>query len=924
MGEVYKARDTRLERIVAIKVLSDGLVGDAEFRDRFEREARTISQLTHPNICVLHDIGAIPSSVPPAESLGRDGARFLVMEFLDGESLAARLERGPLKIEEALRLAVQVAGALHAAHRAGIVHRDLKPGNVMLVKAGAGATSAPQAKLLDFGLAKHGPTVQGGAGPQPAQSLTAPPTMTSPLTLRGSIVGTLQYMSPEQLEGADADTRSDLFAFGAVLYEIVTGKKAFTGKSQVSVMAAILDHDPPPVTSIAPAVPAALDRLIGKCLAKDPEARWQSAGDLASELEWIAETIAKRSADAGGLHAFEADRSAEAVALQRAAVALKGRVRAWMVAALVLSLVAAGATWMLTRTPVPPKPQPMRFAIVSPAGQPLAPGGADRDIAISADGTKIAYIVVGGGQRQLVLRSIDRIDGLPLRGVENARVPFFAPDGKWIGYFDGNELKKVSVAGGPPISLCRGVAVPRGATWGRDDTIIFATADNSTGLMAVRGGGGEPDVLTKPDQTKRELDHQHPSFLPNGRAVLFTIVGAGGPDNGQIAVFDLESRQSKVLIRGGTQPEYAESGHLVYASTGGLRAVRFDPVKLEVLSDPVPVLDQVTTAGTGAAEFSLSRSGTLVYVPGANFSDAARTLAWLSRDGREEPIDAPPRAYTLARVSPDGKRVAVDIGDQERDLWVLDLSRQPPPLTRLTFDPASDTAPVWTPDGSRIVFRSTRTSAPNLFSRSADGTGTDERLTTSDDGQAPISFTPDGTRLLFVATRPKTSLDILMMAADGKTAAETLVATPYTEVGPEMSPDGHWFLYHSNESGANQVYVRPFPNANAGRWQVSTNGGLKGAWAPSGREIVYIDANGALMSVSVQTAPTFSSRTPTKILDAKFYLVGPGRNYDISRDGQRFLIIKNPRVESTANDTPASMIVVLNWLEELKARLPNP
>src|SRR5688572_1341781 len=391
MGEVYKGRDTRLERTVAIKVLSPTLADDTAFRDRFEREARTISQLTHPHICVLHDIGR------------HEDTNFLVMEFLDGESLAARIERAPLKIEEAVRLAVQIAGALHAAHRAGIVHRDLKPGNVMLVRAGA---AAPNAKLLDFGLAKHGPTVQGGAGLQTAHSLTAPPTMTSPLTLRGSIVGTLQYMSPEQLEGAEADARSDMFAFGAVLYEMVSGRKAFTGKSQVSVMAAILDHDPPPLTSLVPSTPPALDRLIRKCLAKDPDGRWQNAGDVASELQWIGEMLA--------------DGSAEVITRRPESPSAKGDLarRAWMAAALVLPMIAGGAVWMLMRAPKA-KPQPVRFTIMTPASEPLALGGTDRDLAISPDGTRLAYVVTVGSQRQVMVRAIDQLEAVPLRSALN-------------------------------------------------------------------------------------------------------------------------------------------------------------------------------------------------------------------------------------------------------------------------------------------------------------------------------------------------------------------------------------------------------------------------------------------------------------------------------------------------------------------------
>ena len=901
MGEVYKARDMRLERIVAIKVLSSALVGDAEFRDRFEREARTISQLTHPHICVLHDIGH------------HEGTDFLVMEFLDGESLAARIEKGPLKIDESVRIAIQIARALHAAHRAGIVHRDLKPGNVMLSKAGAGSTSAPQAKLLDFGLAKHGPLLahSTGAG-QTSPNLTAPPTMTSPLTMRGSIVGTLHYMAPEQLEGADADARSDMFAFGAVLYEMLSGKKAFSGKSQVSVMAAILDHDPPSVASL---VPSALDRLIRKCLAKDPEARWQNAGDVASELEWIAETPTPPPAD----DSAAGRRSAEALALQQRISAR--RLRAWIAAAIALPIIAAGIVWALMSAPAGTKPQSMRFAIVPPATQPLATFGPDRDVAISADGTRIAYVATIGGQRQLMVRAIDQIEAVPLRGITTPRVPFFSPDGKWIGYFDGAlELNKVSVTGGPPIALCKVSAPPRGATWGTDDTIIFATGDSTVGLFAVPAGGGAPEVLTRPDAAKGESNHWSPFLLPGGRAVLFTIVGASS--DSQVAVLDLKNGQHKTLIRGGAHPVYVDSGHLVYAAVGALRAVRFDPIKLAVLSDPVPVMDDVAM-GRNAADFSVSRSGTLLYVPGGETAGVVRTLAWVDRNGREEPIKMPPRGYLSVDLSPDDTRIAVSATDLSNpDIWIVDLSRGL--STRLTFDPGADTNPMWTPDSRWIVFRSTRGSAPNLFRRAADGTGDDERLTTSTNSQIPMAFSPDGLRLVFQEAVPKTGMDLFVMPSDGHGTAQPLVQTPFGETNADLSPDGRWLVYQSNESGRNEVYVRPFPNTGSGRWLISANGGTVPAWARTGSEIFYIEPGGAMMVVSVRTTPTFSSGVPTKVVDAGFFITYPNRTYDVSRDGRRVLIIKNPQADLTGKSTPASMIVVLNWSEDLKARLPNP
>ena len=930
MGEVYKATDTRLDRIVAIKVLTAALAEDPQFRDRFDREARTISKLAHPHICTLYDVGR------------HEDTAYLVLEYLEGETLAARLARGVppsvpdakgsgLPLHEALSIAMQIASALADAHRAGIVHRDLKPANVMLTKGGV--------KLLDFGLAKHGALagppkgghyVPAGDGDSNVRSvrlqpdLTAAPTLTSPLTMQGSIVGTLLYMSPEQLQGTDADARSDIFAFGAVLYEMVTGKKAFAGKSQVSVMAAILDHDPPALTALQPAAPPALDRIVRKCLEKDPEARWQSARDLQSELEWIADTLSHpAAAETAAATGSTASRAAR-------------RPWPWMAASLALPIAAAAITWAVFHSAPVPKPPQMRFAIVPPAAQPLAATNTDRQLAISPDGRNIVYVAGGStvGSGQLMVRAIDRLEAEPLRGITNARFPFISPDGKWIGFFQGTgELRKVSITGGPSIALCRIDGTPRGASWGPDDVIVFATADAGTGLLSVPAGGGPPKVLTKPDLARSEQDHVFPSLLPDGQGVLFTITVPGPIENAQIAALDLETGQQKILIRGGSQAEYAETGHLVYAAAGTLRAVRFDPVKREVLSDPAPVVEQVGMMNTGAAEFGISRSGALVFIPGG-FSSVAgagvvRSLVWVNRQGREEPIKAPPRAYFALRLSPDGTRIALDTRDQDNDIWVWGLARQT--LTRLTFDPSNDVFPVWTPDGRRIVFSSPRNgSAQNLFWQPADGTGMAERLTTSTVAQYANSFSPDATRLLLQDggtgsfAGEATSADISMLPMDGKGKAAPLIQTKFTKRNADVSPDGRWVAYESNDSGQFQIYVQPFPNVSTGRWQISTTGGTKPLWAHSGRELFYVDGSGALMTVPIQTAASFSAGNPTKLLDAKyFYGVQQSRSYDVSRDGQRFVMIKDPPADTQkATDTPAGMIVVLNWVEELKARLP--
>ncbi len=979
MGEVYRAHDTRLDRTVAIKVLASSLAADPQFRERFEREARSIAALNHPHICVLHDIGrAAPSPRPSPARAGGEGAGanmadaasagaepvdFLVMEYLEGETLAARLAAGPLPAADVIRYAIQVADALDKAHRRGIVHRDLKPGNVFLTRSG-GPSGPLIAKLLDFGLAKaagHSPAPGAGAtavGPAASPPLvpTALPTTPASLTQHGTILGKYHYMAPEQLEGREADARSDVFAFGAVLYEMATGRKAFTGKSTISVMAAILEHDPPPISAIhdrPSEFPPEFERLVRTCLAKDPEDRWQTARDVARELAWIEERMRAKPAPTGVVpgavaRAQGGDVQAEAHAASIPGPVPRRRVLLGSVLGLVTGVVLAALAGWIAMTLSPDEPaQPMRFAIALPQAQPLNPSGADRNVAISPAGTHIVYRA-GGAQPLLVVRAIDQLEAQPLAATEGARIPFFSPDGRWIGFFaTGGELKKVSVTGGPAITLCRFTGGPRGASWGDDDTIVFATADASAGLSRVAGGGGEPKALTKPAAAKGEGDHLFPSVLPGSRAVLFTITASGDqPENSQVAVLDLTTGQSRTLVPGGSHAEYVAPGYVVYAAFGSLRAVRFDLDRLEVTSDPVPVVEQVMTSGTGAANYAVSRAGALVFIPGSmsGMGGAARSLVWVTRQGREEPLKAPPRAYVTARLSPDGTRVALDVRDQEQDIWVWDLGRET--LTRLTFDSGPDMFPVWTPDGRRIVFSSVRArGALNLYWQAADGTGAVERLTTSPNQQNASSMTPDGSRVVLTEAAGTADIVALTLGSPPVSAAatqpgpppaaspsgaatgdrlEVLVRTAFAEISPQVSPDGRWMAYASNESGRSEVYVRPFPQVNSGRWQVSTGGGIKPVWARSGRELFYLDGSNQLISAPVQTmGGTFVAGNPTKLLEGRYFVGAPQvQPYDVSPDGQRFLMIKESAAsEQTPNAAPASLVVVLNWVEELRQRV---
>jgi eukaryotic-like serine/threonine-protein kinase len=885
MGEVYRARDTKLDRDVAIKVLPELFVSDPERVARFQREAKTLAALNHPHIGGIYGLE------------DADGVRALVLELVDGPTLADRIAQGPIPLDEALPIARQIAEALEAAHEQGIIHRDLKPANIKLRPDGT-------VKVLDFGLAK---ALEPASAVSPI--VTASPTITTPamMTGIGMILGTAAYMSPEQAKGKLADKRSDIWAFGCVVYEMLTGTRPFDGDDVSDVLATVLKGEPD-WSAIPREVPADVTAIIRKCLAKD---RRHRIPDI-SVVRFLLNEPPSAPPAAATVVAASA-RSSARTGLIAAAI--------WIVSV----AVAGGATWLLTR-PTPLKVQPVRFSIVPPPTAPFNVQGFFRNLAISPDGANLVYVAasVSGAAGQLMIRPIDQLDAVPLRGIDNAGFPFVSPDGHWVGFFAGGangELKKVAITGGPPITLCRFEGVARGASWGADDTIVFATSNVNTGLMSVPAGGGEPKVLTKPDVAHGELDHLFPAWLPDRRrSVLYTVIN-GSIDTATVAVLDLETGQSTTLIRGGSDAQYVRTGHLVYASAGTLRAVRFDPARRAVLSDPVPVVEQVTMLTTGAADFSISEQGTLAYVTGGPATGAARSLVWVNRQGRQEPIGAPPRTNAIPRLSPDGTRLALDIRDQQNDIWIWEFARKT--LTRLTVDPGLDSFPVWTPDGRRIAFASGRAAGvPNLFWQAADGIGAVERLTTSFAPQVPNSFSPDGKTIIFTQVNVKTGSDLMQLHLDGSAKAEPLIQTDFTEAGGEISPDGGWIAYQSNESGQSEVYVRPFPKVDGGRWPISTGGGSWPAWSRNGRELFYVAPNTAMMAVPVQTSPRFSAGNPSKLFDGPRNLVQPSRTYDVSPDGQRFLMIKDPTVGD--QNTPSLPInVVVHWTEELKARVPT-
>jgi len=887
MGEVYKARDTKLGRDVAVKILPRLFSSDPDRLARFEREARVLASLNHPHIGAIY-------GVEDAE-----GTRALILELVDGPTLADRLASGPLPMRDALTIAVQIAEALEAAHGASLVHRDLKPANIKVTPAGV-------VKVLDFGLAK----AATGDGSHPD------------LSRDGVLLGTAGYMSPEQARGEAVDRRTDIWAFGCVLYEMLTGQSGFGGATTVEVLSNVLKADLD-WTALPASTPPAIQSLLRRCLQKDRNQRLRDITDARFQIEDVLSGASGTPAESGG-----ADPQLQRVRLP------------WSIAAVasLVALIAVGALTWIVRVALRGRTTPpsiSRTSIASSGGAAVTPTDG-RSLAITPDGTRVVYI--GNYGRQVFVRRLDQLDPTAIvTSVAPLSWVFISPDGQWVGFVVGLGLQKVALTGGPSVPIATVTPDSVGATWAPDDTIIMADGDPTTGLRRVSAGGGTVTVLTRPVRARGELDHLWPEMLPGGRAVLFTMTATtGGLDAAQVAVLDLATGTPRVLVRGGSHAHYVpsglgspnraerEAGHLVYTAGGTLRAVPFDLARLETRGTPVTVLPRLVTTLQGAGDFDVAADGTLAYVdaPGATLS-AGRTLVWVDRQGREDPLGAPPRPYFHPRLSPDGTRVAVAIADQGNDIWVWDLARKT--LNQLTSDPAAEFNPVWTKDGRRVLFflparqrgggaGERSADAAGLFWQSADGTGAAEAIGNG----IPSGVTPDGKQVLFSLK----GLVLMVMTLDGTRRVERLLSTESTERNAVVSPDGRWLAYESNSSGRFEIYVRPFPNVSAGQWLISTAGGTRPLWAPSGQELFYVEPDGALVGARVDTrGGTWSAGTPAKILEGP-YLTGDknsGRTYDVSTDGKRFLLVKQP-----ANQTAGPQIVVVqNWFDELKRLVPE-
>jgi eukaryotic-like serine/threonine-protein kinase len=868
MGQVYLARDTRLNRPVAIKLLPEEFRERTDRQQRFHTEARLISALSHPHICSLFDVGE------------QDGALFLVMEYLEGETLEDRITRGPLPASDVLRYATQIADALGHAHQAHITHRDLKPSNVMITATGV--------KLLDFGLAR-GPAreVSGSAATQ-----TLPPGR---LTEEGTLVGTFQYMAPEQLEGKEADHRTDIFAMGTLLYEMATGRKAFEGASQASLIASILTVRPPSISSIRQAshddlLPVTMDHIVERCLAKNPDERWQTARDLALELKWVA---------AEGAHPAARD--------VRTRLTMSRMVLAAAATLATIGVVLFG----MSRFRQSPR-ESIRFIITPPPGTAIPRGVTGTRLALSPDGRHIAFVATTGGVDRLWVQSLDSLTAQPV--ADGAESPFWSPDSQFVAFFAPGEgkLKKVARSGGPARVICP-AAVSDASVWHSNNTILFAQDD--TGIFRVSADGGTPIQLTRLDSTRREINHLWPVWLPDGRQFLYTVTSldaAGRRAPRAVYVRSVDAGTQELVTQHESRILYAAPGFLLYVEEGALMSRAFDLRAHRLVGEPVKIADDLMYSRTnGNAAVSVSETGVLAYYGGVARSD----LMSFDRSGRRIESTWVQQPFSSAiRISPDGEHVIADVQDARTgssDIWIYDLSRRVP--MRFTADVGNDTSPVWSPDGRRVVFSSDRGGAPDLFSKTTDGLTNEQVLLARRAPQLANDWSTDGTFVVFEENNRETGLDLWLLPLDGDRTPTPMIRTRFQEWGARLSPDAAWVAFASNESGTSEVYVAPVRGPGE-RVRVSTGGGIAPRWRRrDGRELFYVapDTN-SIMAVEVTTKPTFKAGSPVALFSTHGAPASRRQSrevpYDASPDGQRFLI-------NTPSEQPpvSGITVVLNW-----------
>ena len=880
MGEVYRARDSSLDRDVAIKVLAEDFATDLARLARFEREAKLLASLNHPNIATIHGFD---------ES---DGVRFIAMELVEGQSLDEQIEAsGRIELDEALQIARRIALALEAAHQAGVIHRDLKPANVQVAPDGT-------VKVLDFGLAK----AYEADGSESSSDLSQSPTMMA-ATGTGVIMGTAPYMSPEQARGRPIDKRSDIWSFGGVLYEMLGGTRAFVGDTAGDTMAAILKEEPDWV-AVPAATPWRMVDLLRRCLTKEPRDRLHDIADARIEID---QTIA----DPDGGNALAAG----------AGEAVQPSWRRYIPTPVALGLgvaiiaVTALLAWTLAtearQPPAPPMHLEVRLAdedIYQSFGAPV----------LSPDGKRIAYVVGSSVQRsELYIRRLDQPEGTRLVS-DNAFRPFFSPDGQWVGFFTGSELKKVPVTGGTPQTVCSTGSFGASASWGLDDTIIFG---GSSGLFRVAASGDEPEMLIRVNEERRF--YGWPQVLPASKAVLFTSA-LQDLDAANIEVLDLETKERRVVQRGGFHGRYVSTGHLVYVTQGGLFAVPFDPVELEVTGSAVSVVQGADDLALDFG-FSFSDTGTLAYASAS--VDRGYPVVWVDRQGNTTPLWEEPGLYGQPRLSPDGTRLALNaLRGNNTDVWIYDIQRSVP--TRLTFDEAVDSDPVWSPDGQFVAFNSFRGGRANIYRTRADGSGEIEQLLESPTSLVPYSWSQDGRLLTYGEIRPDTGWDILVLLLEGNRESQVVVDTEAIDGWSAFSPNGRWLAYDSYESGINEVYVQPYPPA-PGRWQVSSNGGGQARWSADGRELFYRSDTG-IMVVAVETeGDSFTYSRGEQLFEGSF-LGGPdGMNidissftdYDVTDDGQRFVMFPDPGAGEQQDN--GHVTLVTNWFDELKRLVPT-